>query len=131
MNRKVLGGILGLVLVAAAVYVFALRHRGEDPKPDKPIRSAAIDDPWAKSAKHDEPAKPQRGLAPRWQLDVDAEGALRLEGQVVDDTGHGVAGAEVTLGSVPPRTAKAEADGTFSFDKLVGRTYTVAARAGE
>ena len=65
-----------------------------------------------------------------WDLDLDPEGPLQLEGQVLDADGHGVAGAEVWLGSVPPRTAKTEGDGTFSFDKLVGRTYRLTARSG-
>jgi uncharacterized GH25 family protein len=65
-----------------------------------------------------------------WDLDLDPEGPLQLEGQVVDADGHGVGGAEVWLGSVPPRTAKTEGDGTFTFDKLVGRTYRLTARSG-
>jgi protocatechuate 3,4-dioxygenase beta subunit len=70
-------------------------------------------------------------MAPRWALDVDPEGPLRLEGQVVDADGHGVGGAEVWLSSVPPRSAKSEGDGTFAFDKLVGREYSLSALAGE
>ncbi|MBA3818450.1 MAG: carboxypeptidase regulatory-like domain-containing protein, partial [Deltaproteobacteria bacterium] len=80
-------------------------------------------------AKPTEEAAP-RGMAPRWSLDVDREGPLRLEGQVVGPDGKGVPHAEVWLGSVPPRTMKAEEDGTFAFDKLVGRTYGLAAKAG-
>ena len=34
-------------------------------------------------------------MAPRWQLDIDPEGPLQLEGQVVDAQGHGVGGADV------------------------------------
>ena len=65
---------------------------------------------------------------PSAMLDLDEEGPLRLEGQVVDREGHGVGGAEVWLGSAPPRTTKTEEDGSFSFDKLVGRSYRLTAR---
>ena len=45
--------------------------------------------------------------------------------------GHPIGGAEVWLSSVPPSKKTSEGDGTFAFDKLVGREYTLAARAGE
>ncbi len=62
-------------------------------------------------------------------LDDDPRGELRLEGQVVDSDDHPVAGATVTLGSNPPRTATTEADGGFAFDALIGRPYSLIARA--
>ena len=62
-------------------------------------------------------------------IDDDPTGTLRLEGQVVDSDEHPVAGAVVTLSSNPPRTATTEADGRFAFDALVGRPYTLIARA--
>ena len=62
-------------------------------------------------------------------VDDDPRGTLRLEGQVVDSDEHPVSGATVTLGSNPPRTATTEADGGFVFDALVGRPYTLVARA--
>src|SRR6185312_13167442 len=52
-----------------------------------------------------------------------------LEGQVVDGDEHPVGGATVVLGSNPPHTATSEADGGFAFDALVGRPYTLIARA--
>jgi len=62
-------------------------------------------------------------------VDDDPRGALRLEGQVVDSEDHPVGGAIVTLGSNPPRTATTEADGGFVFEALIGRPYTLIARA--
>ncbi len=59
------------------------------------------------------------------RLDIDPEGPLRLEGQVVGPDGQGVGDAEVSIDSVPKRTTKTEGDGTFAFDKLVGRSYSV------
>src|SRR4029078_9754347 len=63
--------------------------------------------------------------------DNDPVGDLRLEGQVLGPDDQPVAGAVVALGSVPPRTAKSEKDGSFEFDKLVGRTYALTARSGD
>lgn len=130
MNRKRIGAIAGLVLVALAVWFFAFRGRGDDTKPaaQQSARNGKIEAPKP-AAKTDDTPAPQ-GMAPRWSLDVDPEGPLRLEGQVVDENGHGVGGAEVWLGSVPPRSAKSEDDGTFAFDKLVGREYGLSATAG-
>ena len=62
-------------------------------------------------------------------VDDDPRGELRLEGQVLDANERPVAGAVVVLGSTPPRTATTEADGGFAFDALVGRPYTLVARA--
>src|SRR5438105_11570281 len=113
---------LFVVLVAAVLVWFLwLRHRGdEDAQPADPTRSAKIEaKPTAPPKTADGPA-PQ-GYAPTWSLDADREGPLRLEGQVVGPDGKGVGDADVYLGSVPPKTAKTEEDGSFSFDKLVGR----------
>jgi hypothetical protein len=63
--------------------------------------------------------------------DDDPKGTLRLEGQVLDAQDHPVGGATVVLGSSPPRTATTEGDGSFAFDGLVGRPYTVVARAAQ
>ena len=70
------------------------------------------------------------GGEPMVVLDDDPEGTLRLEGLVVDGEDKPVAGAEVTVSSNPPRTAKSGEDGSFGFDKLVGRPYELVARAG-
>ncbi len=131
MNRKHVGVLAGLVLVALAVWFFAFRDRAASTKPAEPqhARNGKIETPKP-TAKADDTPAPQ-GMAPRWALDIDPEGPLRLEGQVVDEAGHGVGGAEVWLGSVPPRTAKSEDDGTFAFDKLVGREYALSATADE
>jgi uncharacterized GH25 family protein len=64
-------------------------------------------------------------------VDDDPKGSLRLEGQVVDEHDKPVAGATVVLSSNPPRTATSEDDGGFAFDALVGRPYTLTARAAQ
>ncbi|HEU0034486.1 MAG TPA: carboxypeptidase regulatory-like domain-containing protein [Kofleriaceae bacterium] len=130
MNRKVLGGVIAFVVVLVGVWFFWLRGRGEDDKPASPAgkdRSAAVAIDKGRSATGPAP----RGMSPRWMLDVDVEGPLQLEGQVVGPDGKGIGGAEVWLSSVPPRSVKSDDDGTFTFDKLVGRTYSLSATAGE
>ncbi len=129
--RKALVAALGLVVVAVAVWFFAFRHRGDESKPAAPKRGAKIDLNAPAPAKTESDKPSPRGIAPKWTLDTDPEGPLRLEGQVVDGDGKGVGGVEVTLESVPPRTATSEGDGTFAFDKLVGRAYELTASKGE
>ena len=131
MNRKYAVAGAVLVVVAFAVWFFAIRDRSEQ-KTAAPTqaRSGKIELPKQEATPADEGPAPT-GMAPRWLLDVDPEGPLRLEGQVVDRDGKGVGGANVTLGSVPARHAKTEEDGTFAFDKLVGREYALSAIAGE
>lgn len=132
MNRKLAGALAALVLVAIAIWFFALRNRGGDekpaPEPQANAGSAVAPKPAAKST---DDTPPPSGMAPRWALDVDPEGPLRLEGQVVDEDGDGVGDAEVWLSSVPPRSTKTEQDGSFAFDKLVGREYGLRAVAGD
>lgn len=125
--RKLVAGVAVLVLAALAVWWFALRDRAPAPAPAKPPAAAAPGKPLVTAAR-EQPAAAPSGAAPRWTLDRDPVGALTLEGQVVGPDGAGVGGATVRLASVPPRTTTSEQDGTFSFDKLVGRTYAVSAR---
>src|SRR5688500_13309590 len=132
MRRKLVGGSIVLVLALVAVWFFWLRDRGEKAaKPDAgSARSAAIT-PAAKPPEQPATEEPRRGMSPKWSLDVDREGPLTLEGQVVGPDGKGVAKAEVWLGSVPPRTTVSEDDGSFQFDKLVGRSYALSAKSGD
>jgi uncharacterized GH25 family protein len=132
MNRKIVVGVVALAVIAIAAWLALSRGRVDAPRPAaEPARSAAITPAPGAAAQSQEPPSPPAGRALRWALDTDVEGPLRLEGQVVDGDGHGVAGAEVWLSSVPPRTAKTDDDGTFSFDKLVGRTYALSATRAE
>jgi len=57
----------------------------------------------------------------------DRVGNVRLEGQVVDENEDAVAGAIVSISSNPRRTAVSAEDGSFFFDRLVGRTYSLVA----
>jgi len=131
MNRKVLGGVIALVVVLVGVWFFWIRDKGEpkQEKSDGKGRTAEIVN-QTPAPKVDTGGTP-RGAAPRWSLDLDPEGPLQLEGQVVGPDNKGIGGAEVWLASVPPRSVKSEDDGTFTFDKLVGRTYQLTASSGD
>src|SRR3569832_2495541 len=128
MNSKRLGGVLAVIAVVLGAWLF-FRHRS-DHAGGKGTADRASNKVPSLATQHAARSEAPSARSAAWDLDVDPEGPLRLEGQVVDADGHGVAGAEVWLGSVPPRTAKTEGDGTFSFDKLVGRTYRMPARSG-
>ncbi|HWU89715.1 MAG TPA: carboxypeptidase-like regulatory domain-containing protein, partial [Kofleriaceae bacterium] len=135
MKRKLVGGAAVLVVGLVAVWWFGVRGSGGTPETNAGsggARSGKIEAaaPAPAAAQGDRSAQVPRGMAPRWSLDADKEGALRLEGQVVGPDGKGVGGAEVWLSSVPPRSTKSEDDGTFTFDKLVGRTYQASAKSG-
>jgi Carboxypeptidase regulatory-like domain/Polysaccharide lyase family 4, domain II len=119
MNRKLVG-VVGLALVVVGAYLLFFRHHAGSAKPPAKPPSKATQ--YSVSSK-----APDTKLG---QIDLDREGPLRLEGQVIDGDGHGVGGAEVWVGTVPPRMAKSEEDGSFSFDKLVGRAYRLTARSG-
>ncbi len=121
------------VLVAALVgaWFFFLRGRGAEAR--KPVAGLAKDDPWADSAKP-RPPKDQAdrgGGGPEAQVLVDDDpvGALRLEGLVLSAANKPVGGATVVVSANPSRTTTTDEDGSFAFDKLVGRPYTLVARA--
>jgi uncharacterized GH25 family protein len=122
MKRKLVGGIAVLIVAVLAWVVF--HHRGDHAKTSATSSTAN---------RADQPIKvPHRSAAsPEWSRDVDPEGPLRLEGQVLDEGGAGIGGATVWLSSEPPRSTRTDSDGSFAFDKVVGREYTLTAVAGE
>lgn len=62
--------------------------------------------------------------------EVDPKGTLRLEGQVVDADEKPVGGVTVAISTVPPRFATTEGDGSFTFDGLIARSFSVSGRKG-
>jgi hypothetical protein len=129
--RKPLLALIGLAAVGAAIWWFGLRGSSRSAAPH--ARPAVVTPGVAGS-----PAAKQgrdRGDADRGELavlvDDDPRGTLRLEGQVIDGDDKPVAGATVVLSSNPPRTATSAEDGGFAFDALVGRPYTLIARASQ
>src|SRR5262245_14877206 len=123
MRKPVLLALVGAAIAAICAWFFFLRS----PSRSAPAKAASKTEVKTTTGA----VAPDRGeTAPLAVLvDDDPRGDLRLEGQVVDADDHPVGGATVVLGSNPPRTATSEADGSFSFDNLVGRPYTLIARA--
>jgi Carboxypeptidase regulatory-like domain len=62
------------------------------------------------------------------EADIDPHGTLGFSGVVLDDGGTPVAGAEVFLGTAPPRTLTADEDGAFEVSGLPPRSYELEAR---
>jgi hypothetical protein len=60
---------------------------------------------------------------------ADPIGTQRLEGQVLDADDQPVAGARVTVDAIPARTVETQADGTFAFDGMLTKHYTLVAVA--
>ncbi len=55
-------------------------------------------------------------------------GVLRLLGRVIDEEARPVAGASVSVDSVPLRSQLTSSDGAFRFEGLLGRSYQLSAR---
>ena len=115
--------LAGCALVVVGV-VLVWRHRGGD--------ESAKGEPARANPAIPRPDRAQGG-DPISQLPVladdDPVGTLRLEGQVVGEADQPVAGATVVLVANPPRSVTTQADGSFVFEHLVGRSYTLLARA--
>ena len=125
-RSKLTATAVGLAALLALLLLWHHHHRAREtghaarPPPPSPTEPAA--GPHRVKARGAPPP-----IAPV-AIDDDPVGPLRLEGQVVDQDEAPVGGALVTLSSNPPRTTTSEQDGSFAFDKLVGRTYSLAAR---
>jgi len=130
MNRKLAAALAVVVVLAAAIWFFFLRGGHPQAAQHAPAAGSQHEAlPTPKKVEADTPKGPAPPM--RFARDDDPAGPLRLEGQVLDENDQPVGGATVWLSSAPPRTGKTESDGGFAFDKLVGRTYSVAARAGD
>lgn len=118
--------VAGAIAAIAAVLWFV---RGGDDSARDALRETAPT-PAAAPAR----ARPAQPAAPpeiRFAVDDDREGTLRLEGQVIDPDQRPIGGATVRIDSNPPRETTTEEDGSFAFDRLVGRTYEIVARSDE
>ncbi len=135
-RNRLMGAVVGVAAIGALIWLVGVRGCAGSDKlvaaTDEHGRSAAIDKAVTPATHVQvDPVEAPKGRAPRWTVDNDPEGPLRLEGQVVGPDNKGIGGAEVWISSMPQRTATTEADGTFAFDKLVGRSYELGAHSGE
>ncbi|WP_428268022.1 carboxypeptidase regulatory-like domain-containing protein [Haliangium sp.] len=124
-----------LLLLVAALAVVLIAVRWLWPAAPAPDTSPAVSATPVASAStqptpEPAPAPPRRELH-LLTADDDPPGALRLEGQVLDQDDLPVAGATVHLSSRPPRRVVSDDDGSFVFEGLIGREYELYARAGE
>lgn len=134
-NGKIGIAVVGVVLLLVGIWAAFLR--GGRATPAAP--AAGSGSATARGSAGPQPTPTARPAgeagamppAPVTTLDNDPDGPLTMIGQVLDEDGEGVGGAEVWVSSNPRRTTKTEADGSFTFDKLLGRTYMVGARAGD
>lgn len=131
MKPRVAVVLAAVVLAASAIWFFALRGSNKSSKSTKPSVAAAPPRVPGAGSGSGGPDRRDRGDDREQQIliDDDPTGALRLEGLVLDTSDAPVAGATVVVSTNPSRTATTEADGSFAFDKLVGRSYTLVARA--
>jgi len=131
MMKSRTAAIVAAGVLVVGVIVWFVVGRG-DPSLARPKLAGVTAPTPASRAPTGKANEPRRdGPPPILARDADPDGPLLLEGLVLDDHEQPVAGAEVWISSTPQRVVKAETDGTFSFDKLLGRTYAVGARAGE
>lgn len=127
-QKNILTGALVFFACALAVWLFT---SGGDKESSEVAKTPAVE---AKVEKTSAPNKKAGGKENRQRevellFDDDPEGTLRLEGHVFNSEGASVAGAIVSLDSRPPKFTKSEDDGSFFFEKLVGRPYDIVARA--
>jgi len=115
------------------VYWFGFRDK---PRAAATTQAAKADDgadPWDKAPRKAERSEgpAPTGPMPKLSFEIDPPGRLLLEGQVLDEDDHPVKGAKVRISTSPARTTETDADGSFSFDQLLGRTYSLTATAGD
>src|SRR5689334_11885517 len=129
--RKPLVAVIGVLLAGICAWWLLLRSpsRATESGPVAKTEGKATSAPRGAEATNRDRGGDRE--MPSVLTDDDPKGALRLEGQVVDADDKPVAGATVVLASNPPRTTKSEDDGGFAFDGLVGRPYTLTARAAQ
>lgn len=117
MKPRHVTAVLGLVFVANLGYLI-FRHRSHTSRNEQKV------------SQHER--APEANQFAKFVVVADeapSEGTLRLEGQVVDANGLPVAAAKVVLGDAGGRETDSEADGSFAFDRLAARRYTLFAYA--
>jgi RNA polymerase sigma-70 factor (ECF subfamily) len=118
-----IGLVVLIVLLAVVGYRHVTRHKGESPSA---TRAGAAPTPNKPAA-----VPPPHIGSHLFSREDDPTGTLRLEGQVIDADEKPVGGATVAIDTNPPRTVTTEANGSFAFDRLIGRGYKLEARAGD
>ncbi|HEY4239004.1 MAG TPA: sigma-70 family RNA polymerase sigma factor [Kofleriaceae bacterium] len=121
--KKIMIAVVLAILVVAGTRVAGLWGRANPSSPPLPVVAAS-----PPPAAH---ASAASALAMRTIHDADPKGALRLEGQVIDEHDQPVAHALVAIDTNPPTTVETDAGGAFVFDGLLRRDYWIEATAGD
>lgn len=127
-SRVLIAIAIALVCIAG---IFVFMRGGQAPEAETQVADSAPVHPKTVTKKAPERAKGNRDREITLRFDDDPAGNLRLEGSVITSTDDPVAGAIVSIDSRPPRFVQTGEDGSFFFDRLVGRNYDVVARADE
>ena len=129
MKTRLLAAAAFALCVVGILIYFAVRSDGASSKTEASADTADTADDSAQAPKRmTSDAPPPVQGPPDIAEEPDPEGPLRLEGQVVDENGTPVGGAVVWLGSIPPRSMVTEDDGSFAFEKLIGKIYRLTAK---
>lgn len=130
-RNRILAAALALAAVSIFGFFFLSRRGDEAPVTAKPAPQPGKTPEAPRRMSGEEAAPTAPPASPQVAMENDPVGPLVLEGQVLDGADKPVGGATVRLSSIPPRIATSDADGSFSFDKLVPRTYELVARRGD
>lgn len=122
MNNKTVGIAVLIAALVAGIFWWTGRSKSTPASADNP----EISDAPAQAQERSGSAMAFAGGAPT-QREADPTGSLRLEGQVIDESEVGIAGAQVALSSMPPRFARTEEDGSFAFEGLARKDYQLEA----
>lgn len=127
MRARSRGALIALAVVGviAAVGLGRRRH----PVGHAPAAPGGADRANGSGAARAMSAAARAGLPAAAPDDPDA--TLRLEGEVIDADQQPVPGALVVLSTMPPRSVRSEADGSFVFTGLLPRTFSLSASADD
>ena len=118
--------LVSIALIAVFLGVSALRGSRGDSSPDSERNPTIKKQPAPRLSQRTAAIMPDEHAT----AEADPVGDLRLEGQVIDAESRPVADALITVSTNPLRKVRSEADGSFFFDGLLPRRYSLVATAG-
>ncbi|MBT8495026.1 MAG: carboxypeptidase-like regulatory domain-containing protein, partial [Deltaproteobacteria bacterium] len=130
MNQRLVIVLAVVAILGGGLFYWRHHSHQDNANSDSDQASKKLGQHKLPTIRKKDPAKGQGQRMPMNQVlsfDDDPEGDMMLEGIVLDAYEQPAPGVTVSLSSNPRRFAKTGEDGTFSFDKLVGRSYAVAA----
>jgi len=128
MKRIVQGALVVALLAGVAYMLWQLRGPAQPEEEVVPPEAEKTKPERIKTATATPVGLPG---APAFASEDDPAGSLQLEGIVLGKGDLPVGATLVTINTKPRRSITAEEDGSFTFDKLPGRAYTLWARKGD